>query len=201
MTFKEREAIILKSREDGQAVGGSYIDLYPCKLKHGETFVRLRNQEKSRYNLNQKEVLTIEKQNAWYCDYEVRNNDLCWCIYNKAGNMIGTIRLYNIELDGSRCNLGSFIIDKAYAMSGPYALEALLLALDYCFDFLQIHKVLNDDRIDNKNMNSISRRIGFQFIKEFERNDARYNLYELTKATYKRAVMEKLLDKWIALDQ
>ncbi len=196
MTIQERKALILKSKVKGQVVQGKYVDLYPCTPEHGETIVRLRNQEKSRYHLNQKEASTIERQNAWYNDYALRDDDLYWCIYSKTGNIIGVIRLYHIKADGSAGNQGSFIIDEAYAMSGPYALETELLTLDFCFYTLQMEKVLNDNRVENKNMNSISRRIGFQFIEEFERDDANFNLYELTRAAYKRADLVNLMEKW-----
>lgn len=196
MTPQERKEIILKNKAKGQIIQGEYIDLHPCTLEHGETIVKLRNQKKSRYNLNQKEASTIEGQNAWYSGYTQRDDDLYWCICNKAGRMIGVIRLYNIEPDGNICNQGSFIIDEAYAMSGPYAVETEILTLDFCFDILEISKVLNDDRVENRNMNSISRRVGFQFVEEFERGDARYNLYELTKDDYKRDELIKIMGKW-----
>ena len=196
MTSQERKALVLKSKAEVQVIKGKYVDLYPYIIEHGETIVNLRNQEKSRYNYNQKEASTVEGQNEWYSGYAQRDNDIYWCIYDKIGNMIGVIRLYNIKLDGTCCNQGSFIIDEAYAMNGPYALETEILSLDFVFDILQMDKVLNDNRVENKNMNSISKRIGFKIVEEFERDDARFNLFELTKDAYKRADLKNTLDKW-----
>ena len=196
MTSQERRAIVLKSKTEGQIVKGKYVDLFPCAPDHGATIVKLRNQEKSRSNLNQVNASTIESQAAWYSGYMLRGDDIYWCVHNKNGRMIGTVRLYNIDSDGNCCNQGSFIIDEECAMNGPYALETEILTLDFCFDALCMAKILNDDKVENKNMNSISRRIGFQLIQEFERDGARYNLYELTKDTYKRAALAKILAKW-----
>jgi len=196
MTTQERKAIVIQSKTEGQTIHGQYIDLRPCALEHGETIVQLRNQKKSRYNLNQKEPSTAERQNQWYADYARRDDDICWCIHDKAGRMIGVIRLYNILHDGGCCNQGSFIIDETHAMSGPYALETEKMTLDFAFDTLRIAKVLNDNRVENKNMNSISRRIGFQFMEDFEQNGAHFNLYELTKSNYRREVLEKVLSQW-----
>ena len=196
MDSRTRKEIIIKSKTKGQVIHGEYIDLYPCTLEDGGAIVVLRNQEKSRYNLNQKEPSTIEGQKKWYEGYLQRNDEICWCICSKVETIIGVIRLYNINLDGASCNQGSFIIDEAYAMHGPYALEAEIITLDFVFDSLQIDKVFNDNRVENRNMNSVSRRIGFQFIEEFERKGARYNLFELNKGNYKRTNLIELLDKW-----
>lgn len=187
---------MLQSKTEGQYIIGATIDLRPCTLEHSETIVKLRNQKKSRYHLNQKEASTIAGQDAWYQRYAQSDDDLYWCIYDKSGRMVGVIRIYDIMPDGGCCNQGSFIIDEACAMGGPYALETEILTLDFCFDALQIDRVLNDDRVENKKMNSISRRVGFRFLEEFERGDARYNLYELTRETYKRADLVKMLSQW-----
>jgi RimJ/RimL family protein N-acetyltransferase len=170
--------------------------LHPYKWEHGGTIVALRNQEKSRYNLAQKDASTIEGQNEWYHCYSQRDDDIYWCIHNKTGNMIGVIRIYDIKHDGTCCNQGSFIIDRAFAMSGPYAVEAEILSLDFVFDTLQMDKVLNDNRVDNKNMNSISKRVGFKFVEEFTRDDVRFNLFELKINTYNRVDLESILQKW-----
>ena len=196
MTPQERKTVVINSKNKDQIIQGYYIDLHPYVFQHGETIVKLRNQEKSRYNLNQKETSTTEGQNKWYDGYMKRNDDIYWCIYNKEDKIIGAIRFYNIKYDGSCCNQGSFIIDEVYAMSGPYALETEILTLDFVFDVLKINKVFNDNRVENKNMNSISKRIGFKFVEEFELDGARYNLYELTPNNYKKEALKKIFDKW-----
>ena len=196
MTPHERKNIVIESKRKDRIIRGKYIDLFPCTLEHSEEIVKLRNQEKSLYYLNQKQLSTLEGQNKWCDSYAQRDDDIYWCIYNKNGDMVGTVRLYNIEADGSQCEEGSFIIDEAYAMSGPYALEAKLLVFNFAFDVLQARKIINDNLAVNKNMNSISRRMGFILIKEYERDRIHFYLYELIKENYKRADLEKILDKW-----
>ena len=196
MTPQERRAIVAESKARGHVIHGRCIDLHPCASEHEEAIVRLRNQAKSRYNLNQTEAFTIDGHRAWYEGYVLRDNDIYWCIHDKSGGMIGLIRLNNIEPAGASCNQGSFIVDEAFAMSGPYALETEILTLDYAFFTLRIDRVYNDDRAENKNMNYISRRIGFRFVEAFERNGAMFNLYELTKDAYNRTELERLLSIW-----
>jgi RimJ/RimL family protein N-acetyltransferase len=196
MTVHERRELILKSKTKGQVICGKCIDLRPCTIEHGENIVYLRNQEKSRYFFNQPKASTIEGQNSWYSDYVKRDNDIYWCIHTKNEKMIGTVRLYAIDLCGGSCEEGSFVIDEAYAMSGPYALEAKITVFDFAFDELQILKVVNEDRIDNKNMNSINKRIGFQIIKESEQNGVKFSRKELTKDLYKREPLYNILEKW-----
>ena len=195
MTPEERISLIVENKSD-RIIRGKYIDLHPYEPKHTEDFVRLRNQDKSRYNLNQKEILTAESQSKWYDAYKQRSDDINWCIYHKEDGIIGTIRLYAIDPEGTRCDEGGFIVDEAYAMSGPYALEAKILVFDFAFEILQISRIINETRIENKNMNSIGKRMGFSLVKEFEKNGVRHNLYELTKERYCREYLEETLERW-----
>lgn len=196
MIQQGRKEIVVKSKAKYQIIHGRNIDLHPYALEHGEAIVRLRNQEKSRYNLNQKESSTIEGQNKWYDIYAQRDDDIYWCICNKAGDVIGTVRLYDIAMDGSRCEEGSLIIDEVYAMNSSYALETMILVFDFAFNILQISEIVNEIRADNKNMKSISKRIGFTFVKEYERNEAGFSLYMLKKDNYQRTVLMNILDNW-----
>jgi RimJ/RimL family protein N-acetyltransferase len=86
-------------------------------------------------------------------------------------------------------------------MSGPYALEAKILVFDFAFEILQISRIINETRIENKNMNSIGKRMGFSLVEEFEKNGVRHNLYELTKENYRREYLEKTLERWSKRNQ
>ena len=194
---EERLELINASKGHNQIIYGKHINLQPYSPNHTSEIVRLRNQEKSRYFLNQREASTIESQSKWYTDYVQRNDDINWCISNKSNVIIGNIRLYSIDSTGSSCEEGGFIIDDAYAMSGPYALEAKIIVFDFAFNVLQMNKVINVMRIENKNMISIGKRMGFQFIREFEKNEAFHNIYELTQPAYNRDKLIEILDKWI----
>lgn len=162
---------------------GLCLNLVPLNEKFLSDVVRLRNQDKSRYYLNQNLVLTLDMQKKWYNDYLKRLNDIYWCIQNKEGIIIGTIRLYDITK--SDCNQGSFILDDNYSMGLPYALETELITLDFAFNILKIKEVINEDRIDNKMMNSISKKIGFKFEKKVNIRDIEYNRYILKKEDLK----------------
>jgi len=196
MTQEERRAVIIESKQENSIIKGFFIDLYPCKLEYGEEIIRLRNQERSRYNFNQLYVSTIELQHKWFVDYENRDNDIYWCINDKKGNIVGTVRLYNIEIDGSSCHQGSLVIDESLSLSGPYAVETEILTLNYCFDKLQVETIIIEIRADNNKMISISKRIGFSFLEKFVRDGANYNYYNLTKQSYNKDYLENLLKSW-----
>lgn len=178
----------------GKTIYGDFIDLVPFNESHFSDVVRIRNQPKSKYFLNQDFDLTVEMQSEWYKDYLKRDNDIYWVIFDKSGTPIGTERLYNIT--SNSCEEGSTIIDEAYAMKGPYSVEAILLAMDFGFKLLNVKSIINTDRVDNKNMNSISQKVGFQLLKQIEIRGATYNYYELTEENYQRDKLEKILSFW-----
>ena len=200
MTILEHDEIIKKYKNQNEVIHGKTISLHPYCTAHIHDVVRLRNQENSMYFLNQGINSTVEYQLTWGEDYFARNNDIYWCVSDKSENIIGTIRLYDIEKDGSCCEIGSFIIDEKYAMVGAYALEVKLLALDFAFDVLKIQRVINKNRSDNKNMNSISKRLGCVFVEDFDLRGVPYKLYELSKDSYshKRESLLKILDMWVS---
>ena len=77
------------------------------------------------------------------------------------------------------------MIAEEHSKGGPYALEAEVLTLDFIFDVLQIHGVINEDRADNKVMNNLSKKLGFEFKKKTTIRDVEYNYYLLTSEAYK----------------
>lgn len=176
-----QEDIVKEYRQ--KVITGLCLNLVPLNEKILPDIVRLRNQDRSRYYLNQNLILTLDMQKKWYDDYLKRLNDIYWCIQNKEGIIIGTIRLYDITKND--CNQGSFILDENYSMGLPYALETELITLDFAFNILKIKEVINEDRIDNKMMNSISKKMGFKFEKKINIRDIEYNRYILKEEDLK----------------
>lgn len=180
-------------------IEGKCIDLIPFRLHDVENVIEIRNQGKNKYYLGQRYELTVEDQAEWYREYLTRHNDIYWCIYNKEKDFIGTIRIYDIDEENDLCNQGSFMIDEEQAEGAPYALEAEILSLDFAFNILKIGNVCNEDRIDNKVMNNLSKRLGFVLQKNTVKNGVTYNFYLLNLQDYKehREKMQMIIDYWI----
>lgn len=176
-------------------IEGRVIDLIPVAQRDLPEIVRMRNQPKSIYFFNQASRLTLEMQEQWFQAYLQRDNDLYWGIFTKNGEMAGTQRIYDIK--GHICEQGSTVIDEEKAMSGPYAAEAILLSTRFAFDVLGCDTIINCNRNDNKNMNSISRKIGFTFIREKEIHGITYLYYELYKNNFNEQPLIKPIDFWM----
>lgn len=188
------EEIITRYRE--KDLPGKIVDLSPVMEKDLSSIVRMRNDPKMMYYLNQPQKITLESQKAWYGKYNERTNDLYWTIKDKNGLVIGTNRIYDITED--KCVQGSLMIDTQYSRTAPFAVEGILLSLDFAFDILGVKTIVNEDRHDNKNMNSLSRRFGFQFLRETDIRGVAYNYYELQPDTYKRDTVMEVLDLWLS---
>jgi len=173
---------------------GKCIDLVPLTDEMLEKVVALRNQDKSVYFLNQGNLLTLEMQKQWFDNYQKRYDDIYWAIYDKTNTFVGTMRLYDIS--AGECVQGSFIIDEQYAKGAPYALEAEIMSLRFAFDVLGVEKVINEDRADNANMNSLTKKLGFTYIKDTNVRGVDYKYYELYKENLKTEKIEAVLDYW-----
>lgn len=89
------------------------------------------------------------------------------------------------------------MVDTQYSMTAPFAIEGILLSLDFAFEVLGVKTIVNEDRYDNKNMNSLSKRFGFKFLRETDIRVVAYNYYELQQDTYKRDAVMEVLDLWL----
>lgn len=174
---------------------GQCIDLVPINEDFLPEIVRLRNQEKSKYYLNQQMDLSLEMQRLWYENYLKRDNDIYWCAVTKDCRVVGTYRLYDITED--MCEGGSFIIDESCTMGMPFALETYILSLETAFEVLDLVTVINTDRKDNKNMNSMSKKLGFVFEKEVEINGVVFNRYILKRKNSKIEKYKNLLNTFM----
>lgn len=188
--------IIREYRE--KKIEGLFLDLVPYRTDLSPEIVRLRNRERNRHFLAQNEEITPESQLAWGERYLLREDDIYWCLFRKEGDFIGTIRLYDIAPDGSSLTQGSFMIDETYSGEAPYAVEAELLSLDFAFDRIKVQSVINEDRADNRIMNSLTKRMGFRFVKDTVIRGASYRYYLLSEEDYrkKRGKAEELLRYW-----
>lgn len=179
-------------------INGRFIDLVPFGEEWMEDFVRVRNAERNLYFFNQTYLLTIDSQREWYRNYLKRPDDIFWCILDKSGRFIGSVRLYDMDADASVLSHGSFMIDADVADEAPYALEAEILSLDFAFDTLHIRQVVNENRHDNKVMNSLSKKVGFEFIKDTSIGGVQYRYYLLSEDAYrkKRGKVDSIVAYW-----
>ncbi len=182
----------------GRIIEGKIIDLVPFSMADAQKVVEIRNRQKNKHFFNQTFELTVEDQARWFESYLSRTDDIYWCIYNKDNNFIGTIRVYDIDETEDICDQGSFIIDEDFAGGAPYAIEAELMSLDFIFEKLQISNVINEDKIDNKVMNNLSKRIGFVYKKDTENNGVACKYYLLSPEDYKknRGKFQMVIDYW-----
>ena len=176
-------------------LSGKIVDLSPVTENDLIDIVRMRNDPKMMYYLNQPAKITLESQKAWYEKYKERTDDLYWTIKNKDGLVIGTNRLYDITTE--KCEQGSLMIDTHYSRTAPFVPEAIMLSLDLAFDVFGVHTIVNEDRHDNKNMNSLTKRFGFQFLRKTDIRGIAFNYYELSKETYRRTEVEEVLKLWL----
>ncbi|MDE6433393.1 MAG: GNAT family N-acetyltransferase [Lachnospiraceae bacterium] len=186
------EEIVFSYKQN--VIEGSFCNLIPIREIDLNDIVMLRNQERNKYFLHQESDITLEQQRIWYQKYCIRKDDIYWGIHNKKGNLVGTIRLYDIS-DGS-CEEGSCIIDENYAKEAPYAIEAKYLTIQFAFEILHLNRMVNENKKDNRVMNSFSKQLGFEKIKTVTIRDAEFNYYVLTPEQFQKEKVQQILEYW-----
>ncbi|MCM1193012.1 MAG: GNAT family N-acetyltransferase [Butyrivibrio sp.] len=157
---------------------GDTIYLKPIDIDDIQFIVDMRNQERSRYYLNQAADSTVESQTKWFMNYEPRSDDIYWIYCDKKTNRrLGTIRLYNMK--ANECEIGSSTADLSIKDSFFSFMEAHSLALKFANEELLMKKMHVDTRTDNKFVDVVLRRLGFEFKKIIDIRGVDYNYYEL----------------------
>lgn len=179
-------------------IEGKLVDLVPFTMAHSDHVIEIRNKEKNRYFLNQTFIITPYSQAKWYESYLKKFDDIYWCVYTKDNCFIGTIRIYNIDEQADTCIQGSLMLDEEYSSIGPYAIEVELLSLDFAFNVLRIGNVINENRVDNKIMNNLTKKLGFRYIKNTQIGGVDYKYYLLSPADYemKKCIFENIIEYW-----
>lgn len=192
--MSDYQDIVIKYRK--QIIEGRCLNHIPVQENMLNRIIELRNDSRNAYFLNQNNKLSLDDQIKWFNSYLTRSNDLYWVIVDKKNNIVGTNRLYDI--DDNQCVQGSIIVDEKYSLEAPYALESILLAIKFAFEKLKVATIINEDRYDNKVMNSITKRVGFEYKFDVDIRSITYKHYELTKDKFKEQMLTKTLETWLS---
>ena len=160
MNLEERKRKIYIFRN--VKIVGKCLDMVPATEEYAEKIVHLRNKPDIKYWFNQDKDISLETQIKWLESYKKKENDLYWCLLKHDGTFLGTIRLYNIDLNGEFCEEGSYVINSDYSEEAPYSIEAKMLALDIAFRDLEIKFMVNQNKADNKTINNLDNQLGFK---------------------------------------
>ena len=196
MITQEQKAMVEKTKKE--KIIGQCVDFEPVSEKHLPDIVRLRNQDRSKYFLNQPQSITLEEQTNWYRTYVTRDNDIYWAVCDKEGKVVGTIRLYNI--DENECEHGSCIVDENCA-GMPYALEIMIFSVEFAFNKLGVKVINGNVRKDNDSMNSIIARAGFKVISPMDIRGIEYVHNELRPEDSKIEKFKTILSRYMAKRQ
>ncbi len=193
--IERKEAVITLRNQD---IIGRFVILRPVSAKYAVEIVTLRNKPRNLYCLNQPGIVSLEDQLRWIEKYEKKTDDIYWCILDKKERFIGTIRIYDIDMDGMQCEEGSYVVDEDVSGEAPYAIESKMLALDAAFDTLDIGRVKNENRADNKGMNNMDNQLGFDQGENTLIRGTSYLIRFLSAKDYRlnRSKFSSVIDYW-----
>lgn len=175
---------------------GSIVDLVPYTNDYLHEVVVLRNTSRAMYYLNQEKELSEKEQRKWYDNYLKKNDDIYWVIINKKEEFIGTTSLYDINYQQGSAEKGRLVVSKEKSLEGPYTLESELLLINIAFNNLDLKYITTSVKADNLEMQSINKRLGFQFYREVIIRGEAYNQYRLLKADFKSEYFDKIINHW-----
>lgn len=175
-----------------RSLAGRIVDLVPLDRTHTPDVVQLRNSPHVRQFFDEKDLTTVESQNAFFEKYSGWPDDLYWAVVSKSGKVIGTNRINAI--DGESGCKGSLIIDQNEARLGPYALEAELLLLNFAFNVLGVKRIKTIVRPDNIKMIGLNTKLGFRLVGPYDQRGVMNNEYMLERQDYRSEEFDLLIN-------
>lgn len=140
-------------------IKGDRLNLVPLTENEVELIRQWRMLYKeSFYDANE---ITPEQQQIWYKKYKESPTDRMYIITLKNGEKIGTMALYEIDIQTRTARLGRVLLTDEGRGRG-YAEEAVKLLLDYADNSLRLYRVTTDTYIDNIDAIAIYARAGFK---------------------------------------
>lgn len=117
------------------ALEGRYVDLKSCTEEDAEFTLAIRRDPEFIPFLPALDQ-TVDQQKAWIRHQRQKEGDYFFVVWDKKGNRIGTISIYNVN--GSHAESGRLAIKS----SNPFhALEAQILSFRFAFGVLKLECV------------------------------------------------------------
>lgn len=104
--------------------------LRPLEEKDLATTLVWRNQDDIRKNFFYKEIISYEQHHKWFKNYLTKNDDIVF-VGELAGELIGQVAVYDIDVITKKAEVGRFIISPKYAGKG-YMKKLINLLFEVC---------------------------------------------------------------------
>jgi diamine N-acetyltransferase len=125
-------------------IKGKNVVLRPLKESDIEMIRIWRNQEHIRESFLNNSIITEDQQKVWYKSYVNNMNDFMFIIEEKNNNRltpIGTIALYNLDLNHKSAEFGRLLIGESKGTGKGYGQEATKLLCKFGFLELGLNKI------------------------------------------------------------
>lgn len=174
----------------GKKIEGRYINLLPATVEDA-VFTRNIRMDSRFSKYFPKMENTVEDQINWIKKQREKTGDYFFVVWDKKGNRIGTIGLYNY--DGETCEAGRLAIDGNAFQS----IEAQILSFDYAFNTLGVKTTTSYIFKDNERALRFSKTFGGTFGEIDNHNSLGREMLKKTTTRNQFEEARKKLEKMI----
>ena len=161
-------------------VEGRYVDLKSVTVEDAE-FTRNIRRDPDFAKFFPPLDNTVEQQKNWIISQQKKEGDYFFVVWDKSGNPIGTIAVYDIE--ERSCESGRLAI-KGNAFQST---EAQLLIFKFAFEYLNVDTVVGYIFADNERAIRFNKQFGCELEEPVMHDNGHY----MVKATYTKGAVEK----------
>jgi diamine N-acetyltransferase len=127
-----------------------------------------RNSDDIRFNFKTTDIITWERHNAWWKNYESNNLDFVFIIQETVNlqKPIGQISIYNIDVSKQDAEFGRLLLGEKEARGKGLAKEATKLLVTWAFKSFRLKRIYLEVLKNNENAIGLYRDCGFSIYGE-----------------------------------
>jgi len=163
---EERMAALAQCKEASFRIEGKRVILRALQSVDLQMTMDWRNQDSIRKAFIDSSVITRQRHQNWWKQYQQRRNDFVFIVEGKRDSRpIGQLSLYDLDLEKRTAEFGRFMIGEPDAGSKGYAQEAIDVLLSWAFNQFDLEYVYLRVRSDNAAAIRIYNKCGFTAVK------------------------------------
>lgn len=149
------------------------IILKPLELEDIEELRELRNRERHCFLSTQ--IIEKDGQRKWYEAYLEKEGDIMFKVVKTTApdEFIGTIAVYDIDVENKAAEFGRLVIDKEKAPEKGTGLDAVIAVCKFAFEKLKLNRISAVVLKDNERALKVYLKAGFRICGE---SDQAYNV-------------------------
>lgn len=168
------------------------LKLMPIIREDIDSLRKWRNDKSINSFLRDIGYITVERQEKWFQEYLINDEEIAFGIHDSQidnNNIIGSISLYNIDMNAHKAMVGHFLIGSELAHSRSIGKNSIVMVVKAGHDLLGLNTFDATVHPDNLPSQKCFRKTGFRRIDVIESTIGKEDLLETNDSIVRERIV------------